>query len=155
MAAIARRVIPFEGVQRVDRRLEEYDIKGALYSLTTGAREQFNAKNAQYLDSLGIPSFYFTGSTSVFEVAYYNAKGVLELDKYDKNNDMQLTQWEATPRLPNSNHLAMFHANHWDLSYDTWPWYETMGSLHLRQPFTRYSAMSSILLLMSELGIMT
>lgn len=151
---VARRFVPFGDFQRIDRRIDEYDIKGALRSLTTRYRDDFNARNAEYLNSLGIPTFYVTGSTSVWEVAYYNARGVLDLDKYDKNNDMQLTQDEATPKLANANHLAMFHANHWDLSYDTFPWYRTMGSFQLREPFTRYSALSSSLLLMAELGVM-
>lgn len=151
---IARSMLPFETVERIDRRLDEYDLKGAVRSLTTDYREAFIDKNAEYLNSLGIPTFYFTGSTSVTEVAYYNMSGVIELDKYDKLNDMQLTQKEATPPMDQAHHLAMFHANHWDMSYDAFPWYKTAGSLHLRDPFTRYSAVAAILLMMSEIGVM-
>jgi hypothetical protein len=49
----------------------------------------------------------------------------------------------------------MFRANHWDLSYDTFPWYATLGSTHLKDPFAREPAMASIVGFMSELGILT
>ena len=152
---IIREMLPFAAVKRADRRIDEIDIKGAIYSLTTGVREAFCSENADYLASLGIPSFYCTGSTSLSEVPYYERSGVRLLDKYDKENDMQLTQLEATPPLPNSLHLALWHATHWDVSYDAFPWYDTLGSHELEEPFTRYSAMAAMLLLMSELGLMT
>jgi hypothetical protein len=47
----------------------------------------------------------------------------------------------------------MFHANHWDLSYDAFPWYETLGSHKLTNPFARKPAMAAMLLFMSEIGI--
>lgn len=155
LAGLARRFFPFPDVTRLDRRLDEYDVKGALYSLTTMRREEFNAEHTATLEGYGIPTIYFTGSTSAREVAYFNRSGEKELHKLDPYNDMQLTQLEATPPTAAAVHPAMFHANHWDLSYDTWPWYKTMGSLELREPFTRYAAMSSILLLCNELGLMT
>lgn len=154
MAELLRRMAPFASVKRLDRRIDEYDIKGALYSLTTGRREEFNRENAAVLDDYGLPTLYFTGSTSAREVTYYNLQGELELDKYDKLNDMQLTQAEATPATVDAVHCAMWHATHWDMSYDPWPWYDTAGSRELKEPFTRYSAMSAILLMLSELGLM-
>ena len=155
LAGLAKRFFPFPDITRLDRRLDEYDVKGALYSLTTMRREEFNSEHTATLQSYGIPTIYFTGSTSAREVAYFNRSGEEELHKLDPYNDMQLTQAEATPPTAHAVHPAMFHANHWDLSYDTWPWYKTMGSRELQEPFTRYSAMSSILLLCSELGLMT
>lgn len=155
VGALTRRFVPFGAVKRLDRRLDEYDVKGALYSLTTEYREQFNAQNAATLDAYGIPTLYFTGATTAREVAYFNLSGELELDQYDPLNDMQLTQREATPPVRGKAHGAMFHANHWDLSYDTWPWYETGGSLELREPFARYPAMAAIVLLLAEVGLLT
>lgn len=153
-AELVRRMLPFADVKRIDRRLDEYDVKGALYSLSTGGRDEWNEANTAALDELAIPTIYFTGATTAREVTYFNLEGELELDKYDVNNDMQLTQAEATPPTRNSVHAAMFHATHWDLSYDPWPWYETAGSRELHEPFPRYAALASILLLLSELGIM-
>ena len=102
--------------------------QGCDVSLTTGRRDEFNAEHTATLDSYGIPTIYFTGSTSAREVTYFNLQGELELDRYDKLNDMQLTQEQATPTTANAVHAAMWHATHWDMSYDTWPWYDTLGS---------------------------
>lgn len=149
------RLAPVIQVGNVNRRLDEYDIKGALHSLTTEYRGQFLAEHAEDINSLGIPMFNFTGSTHLMEVPYYQRQGTLELLKYDKYNDMQLTQEQAHLPLPTAPLLSMFHANHWDLSYDTFPWYTTLGSSKLKDPFAREAAMSAILLFMAELGLMT
>ena len=138
----------------INRRLDEYDIKGAIKSLTTWYREGFVEEHDEMFASLGVPMFYFTGSTHLMEVPYYQRKGTLDLLKYDKFNDMQLTQLQAKLPLPNAPRLSMFHANHWDLSYDTFPWYTTLGSTKLKDPFAREPAMAAILLTMSELGLM-
>ena len=148
------RLAPIVQVNNINRRLDEYDIKGAIESLTTTYREKFLADNAEALANLDIPMFYFTGSTHLLEVPYYQRQGTLELLAYDKYNDMQLTQEQARPPLPTAPHLSMFHANHWDLSYDTFPWYTTLGSTKLKDPFAREPAMAAILLMMSELGLM-
>ncbi len=148
------RLAPVIQINNVNRRLEEYDIKGALQSLTTEYREQFLEENGAAIAELGIPMFNFTGSTHLMEVPYYQRQGTLELLKYDKYNDMQLTQEQAHLPAPNAPLLSMFHANHWDLSYDTFPWYTTLGSTKLKDPFAREAAMSAILLFMSEIGLM-
>lgn len=153
-AGLLHRFLPFMPVKPTNRRLDEYDIKAAFYSLTTRRRAQFNAENAATLDALGIPTIYFTGSTSAREVTYFNLQSEVEMAEYDPYNDMQLTQAQATPPTANAVHAAMFHATHWDMSYDPWPWYETGGSQELKEPFTRYAAISAILLLLSELGLM-
>lgn len=144
---------PIAQIQKIDRRIDEYDIPGALRALTTGFRDQFLEDNWDKINSLGIPYFSFTGATSVFDVPYFQWQGTLELAKYDINNDMQVTQQQA--RWPNQAgpNLAMFQANHWDLSYDKFPWYTTMGSTKLKDPFARKAAMCSIVLFMAELGI--
>ncbi|MCB9411610.1 MAG: hypothetical protein H6525_01985 [Actinobacteria bacterium] len=148
------RLAPVIQINNVNRRLDEYDIKGAIQSLTTDYREQFLEENGAAIDDLGIPMFNFTGSTHLMEVPYYQRQGTLQLLKYDKYNDMQLTQDQAHLPATNAPLLSMFHANHWDLSYDTFPWYTTLGSTKLKDPFAREAAMSSILLFMSEIGLM-
>jgi hypothetical protein len=145
---------PIIQVNNINRRLDEYDIKSAILGLTTGYRETFLEENSEAINSLGIPMFNFTGSTHLMEVPYYQRQGTLELLGYDKYNDMQLTQDQAKLPLPTAPHLSMFHANHWDLSYDTFPWYTTLGSTKLKEPFAREAAMAAILLFMSEIGLM-
>lgn len=148
------RLAPIAELSQIDRRIEDYDARGALESLTTWYRSKFLDDNSELVNSLGIPMFYFTGSTSFLEVPYFQAQGTLSLDAYDQHNDMQLTQKQASLPLPSAPRLAMFHANHWDLSYDRFPWYKTMGSQHLKEPFARKAAMSSIVLLMAEIGLL-
>jgi hypothetical protein len=152
---VLHRFLPLLPVKPMARRRDEYDIKGAFHSLTTQRRAEFNTENSGTLDALGIPTIYFTGSTSAHEVTYFNLQGELEMAEHDPYNDMQLTQAQATPPTANAVHAAMFHATHWDMSYDPWPWYETAGSLELQEPFARYAAICAILLLLSELGLMT
>jgi hypothetical protein len=144
---------PVIQVNNINRRLDEYDIKGALRGLTTTYRGEFLEQNGAAINDLGVPMFNFTGATHLMEVPYYQRQGTLELLKYDKYNDMQLTQDQAKLPLPAAPLLSMFHANHWDLSYDTFPWYTTLGSSKLKEPFAREAAMSSILLFMSEIGL--
>ena len=148
------RLAPVIQINNVNRRLDEYDIKGAMRSLSTTARQAFLEEEGPKIAELGIPMFNFTGSTHLMEVPYYQRQGTLQLLKYDKNNDMQLTQTQAKLPFDGAALLAMFHGNHWDLSYDTFPWYTTLGSTKLKQPFAREPAMSAILLFMSELGLM-
>ncbi|MGK0289759.1 MAG: hypothetical protein ACI86H_001205, partial [bacterium] len=52
------------------RRLEEFDVKGAIRDLTTWKREEFIEENKETLDSLGIPFFNITGATTALEVPY-------------------------------------------------------------------------------------
>lgn len=148
------RLVPIAEVKQISRRLDEYDIAGAIQSLTTPFRAKFLEENAEAINALGIPMFYFTGSTTVFEVPYFQKQGTLELKQYDRDNDMQLTQEQARVPHPSAPHLAMFHANHWDLSYDTFPWVKTMGSMHLREPFARGPALAAIVLFMAEIGLL-
>jgi hypothetical protein len=146
-------LVPVVQVHKVDRRLDEYDIEGAIESLTTGFRSRFLAEQSTTLAELGVPMFYCSGSTNVFEVPYFQMMGTAELDAHDPDNDMQLTQDQARVPASSAPHLAMFHANHWDLSYDAFPWYETLGSHKLTNPFARKPAMAAMLLFMSEIGI--
>jgi len=148
------RLAPVVQLQRVNRRLDEYDVKGALNSLTTTYRDEFIAENQDQFEELGIPMFFMSGATSIFDVPWFQVQGTFDLKKHDKFNDMQLTQAQARPPGQNVPHLAMFNANHWDLSYDTFPWYATMGSTKLKNPFAREAALAAIVLFMSEIGLM-
>lgn len=149
------KLAPIIQVNNINRRLDEYDIKGAMNSLTTTTRLSFIEEQGPGINELGIPMFNFTGSTHLMEVPYYQRQGTLQLLKYDRNNDMQLTQEQAKLPMASAPLLAMFHGNHWDLSYDTFPWYTTLGSTKLKQPFAREPAMAAILLFLAEIGLMT
>lgn len=144
---------PLPSMATIDRRLDEYDPRGAIESLTTSYRERFLRESWADIEALGVPQFYFTGSTSAMEVSWFNRQGEIQLDHYDQFNDMQLTQAQATSPLAAAPHLAMWHANHWDMSYAPFPWYRTMGSRKLSHEFARESAMAAIILLMSEIGL--
>lgn len=148
------RMAPIIQMQRVNRRLDEYDFKGALKSLTTWYREEFLEENQELFMDLGVPMFYFSGATTIFEVPWFQVQGTFDLAKYDQENDMQLTQVQTKPPLPFAPHLAKFRANHWDLSYDTFPWYASLGSTKLKNPFAREPAVAAIILFMSEIGIL-
>lgn len=136
------------------RRPDEVDVPAAISSLTTTEREAFLAENAELLASLQIPQFYFSGATSRLDVPPFQLQGYLELSKYDSDNDMQLTQQEAALPGPNAVHMAMFHANHWDMSYDSFPWGDSIRNFRTHLPFARESAMAAIILTMNELGIL-
>ena len=92
---------------------------------------------------------------TIFEVPWFQRQATWDLAKIDPLNDMQVTQAQTVPPIENPPHLAMFRANHWDLSYDTFPWYTTLGSQHLKNPFPREAAMAALVLFMSEFGLFT
>lgn len=148
-------LVPVIQVERVNRRIPEYDIKGAIQSLTTWYRDEFNNEHEDFFAELGVPMFYFSGAATVFEVPWFQRQATWDLAKIDPLNDMQVTQAQTRPPIENPPHLAMFRANHWDLSYDTFPWFTTMGSQHLKNPFPREAAMAALVLFMSELGLFT
>ncbi|MFA7264974.1 MAG: hypothetical protein WC054_01565 [Candidatus Nanopelagicales bacterium] len=137
-----------------ERRPDEVDVLAAIESLTTTKREAFLAENAETLASLRIPQFYFSGATSKLDVPPFQLQGYLELSKYDSDNDMQLTQDEAALPGPDAIHMAMFHANHWDMSYDSFPWSDSIRNMRTHLPFARESAMAAIILTMNEIGLL-
>jgi hypothetical protein len=148
-------LVPIIQVERVNRRIPEYDIKGAIQSLTTWYREEFNKEHWDYFSELGVPMMYFSGSATIFDVPWFQRQATWDLAKIDPLNDMQVTQAQTRPPIENPPHLALFRANHWDLSYDTFPWFTTMGSQHLKNPFPRESAMAALMLFLSEVGLIT
>lgn len=149
-----RRMVPVVQGDRVHSRLEEYDVKGAIGDMTTATREQFLRDNIGELTALGIPSFTVAGVTSVLEVPYYQALGALQLNNYDKNNDMLLTLGQTRLPVPQATELATFRAHHWDLAYDPFPWFTRMGSLNVDHRFARYPALCALILFLNELGLL-
>jgi hypothetical protein len=135
------------------RRMEEYNIKDAIRDLTTTEREKFLEDNMALLKSFDIPVFNITGSTTVMEVPYFQMQGVMTINRYDSNNDMQLTQSEAKLKIPMATDLAMVHAHHWDMSYDPFPKLMRFGSPNLDHPFPKEAAATAMILLAVELGL--
>ena len=135
------------------RRLDEYDIKGALYDLTTHARDDFFHEHKSFLESLPFPVFNITGSTSVADVPYFSMQGTMEVNRYDSNNDMQLTQAQAKLNVPMATDLAMLRAHHWDMSYDPFPRFMRLGSPNLDHPFPKEAALKAMIMLGIELGL--
>lgn len=135
------------------RRIDEYNIKEAVYDLTTHARETFLNENMELLKSLDIPVFNITGSTTAMDVPYFQMQGVMEINRYDSNNDMQLTQAQAKMKTPMATDLAMLRAHHWDMSYDAFPKLMRFGSPNLDHPFPKEAAAKAMIMLGIELGL--
>ncbi len=151
---VLRQLVPVVQTDQIDRRLDEYDVAAAVNDLTTGVREAFLRDHVTRLMELKVPMFSVSGVTSVREVPYYQALGLLQLRNYDKNNDMLLTAAQARIPTPQATELAMFRAHHWDLAYDPFPWYTRMGSLNVDHKFARLPAMAALVLLLAEIGLL-
>ncbi|MEI8082956.1 MAG: hypothetical protein WCI74_14055 [Actinomycetes bacterium] len=155
LSVILKTVYPFISLGGFQDRPDEVDILGAMKDLTTTQREAFLAEHAQAISDLGIPQFTFSGATTSLDVPAFQLQGYRDLAKHDPDNDMQLTQAEAAMPAENAPHLAMFHANHWDLSYDSFPWADSLRDVRTSLPFAREPAMAAIVLFMSEIGLLT
>ncbi len=149
-----RRLVPVVQVDRVGRRLAEYDISGALRDETTAVRRRFWSDHIDQIADLGIPFLTVSGATTVTDVPYFQALGYVQLNGYDPDNDMQITQAQARVPLRAAAHLAMFRAHHWDLAYDPFPWWQTLGSLNVDHKFARLPAMAALILLLAEVGLL-
>ena len=134
-------------------RMHEFDIKGAVKSLTMAERSHFNRMHGSAIDALDLPIFNITGSTSPLEVPYFQLQGVMELNKYDANNDMQVTQQCAKIHLPMATDLAMVRAHHWDLSYSPFPKSMRFGSPNLEHSFPKKAAANAMTQFVAELGL--
>ena len=134
-------------------RMHEFDIKGAVKSLTMAERSHFNRMHSAALDALDLPIFNITGSTSPLEVPYFQLQGVMELNKYDANNDMQVTQHCAKVHIPMATDLAMVRAHHWDLSYSPFPKSMRFGSPNLEHSFPKNAAANAMTQFVAELGL--
>ena len=135
------------------RRLDEYDVKGALNDLRTDVREAFNRKHASYLDSLDIPIFALTGATTPLEVPNFQFMDAVRLSSHDANNDMQLTQKQSLLPIGMNTHLAMAHAHHWDVAYAPFPLAMRAASPNLEHCWPRYAALVANWELLAELGL--
>ena len=135
------------------RRLDEYDVKGALNDLRTEVREAFNREHAEYLDSLGIPIFALTGATAPLEVPNIQFMDAVRLSSSDANNDMQLTQKQAILPIGMNTHIAMAHAHHWDVAYAAFPLAMRAMSPNLEHRWPRYAALVANWELLAELGL--
>lgn len=135
------------------RRIEQYDVKGALNDLRTEVREAFNRKHASYLDSLNIPLFALTGATTPLEVPNVQFMDAVRLSSHDANNDMQLTQKQALMPIGMNTHLAMAHAHHWDVAYAPFPAAMRALTPNLEHHWPRYAALVANWELMAELGL--
>lgn len=135
------------------RRLEEYDMIGGVKSLTTTDREAFLAAQGANIDALGIPLFCLTAATKLLEVPTIQMADWLALSKHCANNDMQVTQAQASLELPMATSLAVLHGHHWDVSYPPFPRHMRIGSPNLDHPFPRQAAVMAIGQLCVELGL--
>lgn len=153
MTKILKIVAPFIHLEGAIRRLDEFDIKSALHDLHTEKRAAFLQEHQAFFDGLSIPCFNLTGATTILDVPYFQATGVIQLNHYDTNNDMQLIQQHAKLPGPMSTDLAMFKANHWDMAYDAFPENRRLGSSNLEHPFPRKAAVTALFKLLGELGL--
>lgn len=135
------------------RRLEEFDIKGAMLDLTTHERDAFNQKHSEYLDGLGIPFFGLTGATTPLEVPNFQFMDTVRLTAYDANNDMQLTTKQALMPIGMNTHIAMAHAHHWDIAYAPFPIHMRAMTPNLDHPWPRYAALVANWEFLAELGL--
>jgi hypothetical protein len=65
----------------------------------------------------------------------------------------QVTQEAALLRTPHSSHLAVLRANHWDISFGSFPASMALGSRKLVHPFPKAAALSAMLALVEEVGL--
>ena len=104
-------------------------------------------------NDLGIPIFNLVGSTTLLKAPSFQADGVARLNRYDSNNDMQVTAYQAALQMPMATHLALLNAHHWDLSYGKFPKSLRALSPNLDHPFPKKAALVANLLLAGELGL--
>jgi pimeloyl-ACP methyl ester carboxylesterase len=135
------------------RRVDEYDIKQAFYDLQTSVREEFNAKNSELLNDLGVPFFHISGATTPLEVPNFQFADTVRMTRFDANNDMQLTQAQAKMDIPIASHVAMLHGHHWDVAYAPFPARMRAMSPNLDHPFPRKAALAASWLQLAELGL--
>jgi hypothetical protein len=147
-------ISPIIDVPHKVKRLSEYNVKAAILDLTTEIRGEFLKHNLKKIDSLNIPIFNITASTTVTEVPYFQIQGVMELNKFDANNDMQVTQKHSKLHSPMATDLAMLHGHHWDVSYNSFT-KRGLGfaSAHLDHPFPKKAALSAMIKFAFELGL--
>lgn len=135
-------------------RLDESSPSNAINSLTTEERAKFIHSNAEFFESdawNSIPIFSITGSVTPKDVPYFQEKSTRELEKYDKNNDMQLITEQAQFPGDMNIHLAYINAHHWDLAFQPFP--KSFLSTKLNHPFPKLASAKAMWLLCAELGL--
>jgi len=135
------------------KRYDEYDFKGAVHSVTTQVRSQFIEEQGSFLNDLNIPFFNVSAATSMLEVPTFLMQDVLNISRYDANNDMMLTQQQSILNIPMSTHLGIVRGNHWDVSYPPFPALARLVSPNLDHPFPRKAAVMSLFKFLAELGV--
>jgi len=139
-------------------RLDEMESSpsSAINSLTTEYRAKFIRDNKQYFESEAwnnIPIFSITGSVTPKDVPYFQESSTRTLEKYDKNNDMQLITEQAQFPCDMNIHLAYVNAHHWDLAFQPFP--KKFLSSKLKHPFPKLASANAMWLLCAELGLAT
>lgn len=135
------------------RRMDEYDVIGAFYDLQSEVSEQYINEHADYLNSLGIPYFSVTGATTPLEVPNFQFTDTVRVTRFDANNDMQLTQKQATIPIDMATRVAMLHGHHWDIAYAPFPAHMRAASPNLEHPFPKKAALIASWELLAELGV--
>ena len=153
VSGLLKVINPFVQKGTTIKRAKESNVKQALADLTTDVRGVFTEQHRAAIDALNIPIFNLTGSTTVTEAPYFQMQGVMELNKYDANNDMQVTQAQAKWPGNMGIDLCMLRGHHWDLSYSAFPRALRMGSPNLDHPFPKKAAMLAMMQLAAELGL--
>jgi len=126
----------------------------AINSLTTEYRAKFVRDNKEYFESEAwndIPIFTITGSVTAKDVPYFQESSSHTLEKYDKNNDMQLITEQAQFPCDMNIHLAYINAHHWDLAFAPFP--KAFLSSKLKHPFPKLASANAMWLLCAELGL--
>ncbi len=133
------------------RRLDEYDTTGAVRDLTTKVRDEFMKKHGGNLDRLNIPIFYLRGAASKENIPLIQRADFRKLQKFDPQNDMQVTAKRAAVPLPMATDLGLLNAHHWDLSYPAFSKRRYFNNL--ANPFPKEAAITAMSLLAAELGL--
>lgn len=149
LSAISPSAVSADGL----RRLDEYDAVGAFHDLGTQFRTQYLAAHGDHFDSLGIPFLSVTGATTALEVPNFAFADTMRTSELDPDNDMQLTQQQATLDIEMATRVAMLNAHHWDIAYEAFPAHMRAASPNLEHPFPKKAALIASWELLAELGV--
>lgn len=153
LQALIRTLFPAARLDRLAERLDEYDVKGAVYDLTTRRRAEFNRRHGKTIDALDLPIFNVCAVAGPLDVPYFQMQGALEIGHRGGENDMQLSIPQSRVRGPMATNLAVLRAHHWDIAYDAFPKRFRLGAAKLDHPFPRQAAITAVFLLLGELGL--
>jgi hypothetical protein len=143
---------PVLDLSRLPERLDEYDVRGAIASLTTTRRSAWAEANRRRLARTGVPFLTISAVTSTFEVPYFQAQGESDIRKRAGDNDMQLSVEQSSMAVRRSVRLGQVHAHHWDLGYPAFPRRFRLGA-NLSHPFPRSAMLLAVVQVLSEVGL--